>query len=216
MEDVKGKILNSACTLFAKNGCKRITMDEVANSIRISKRTLYEHYANKEELIMACINYWQQNIEKEAKMIEAMTDFPIWRMMFMGKLFRTYSHQNQLFFSDLEKYYPDIYKNHLAYPLNLRTKHIEKCLSMAQQQGYFREGVNLEVAAILMANCTYHVLNSTVIPTPMRNVIIGEFMVNYMRGMLTPQATVDFDKNQKEMLAKLGDLQFESLRLENL
>lgn len=213
MEDVKEKIIASARVLFAQNGCKRITMDEVSNSLRMSKRTLYEQFANKEELIKACIDDWNRRLEKEALRIEGITDSPVWRMLFMGKLFQRYGMINQLFLADMEKYYPELYNTKLCVPLNLRTEHLRRQLQNASEQGFFREGIDLGIASMLMTNCTYHVLNSKAIPIEERTPIIREFMVNYMRGMLTLKAAEEYDNNKERMLKMLEETSFESLRL---
>ena len=48
---LKGKILETAMVMFAKNGIKAVRMDDIASSLNISKRTLYEIFENKEVLL---------------------------------------------------------------------------------------------------------------------------------------------------------------------
>ena len=45
------KILQGAYDLFYRHGVKRITMDDIASHLGISKRTIYEHYDNKDDLV---------------------------------------------------------------------------------------------------------------------------------------------------------------------
>lgn len=49
---LKTKILDTAMMLFKKNGIKAVKMDDIANNLSISKRTLYEIYDNKEDLLL--------------------------------------------------------------------------------------------------------------------------------------------------------------------
>ena len=49
---LKTKILDTAMMLFKKNGIKAVKMDDIANYLSISKRTLYEIYDNKEDLLL--------------------------------------------------------------------------------------------------------------------------------------------------------------------
>ena len=53
--ETRDRIVESAIELFNRNGCKGVTMDDIAGSIHISKRTLYEVFANKNELVLACL-----------------------------------------------------------------------------------------------------------------------------------------------------------------
>ena len=50
-EALKDKILTTAMTAFARNGIRAVKMDDIANALSISKRTLYEVYRNKEDLL---------------------------------------------------------------------------------------------------------------------------------------------------------------------
>ena len=50
-QELKGKILVTAMSLFKREGIKRVKMDDIAQALSISKRTLYETYENKEQLL---------------------------------------------------------------------------------------------------------------------------------------------------------------------
>lgn len=53
----KNKIMDAACTLYKqKSSCKNVTMDEIAAYCGISKRTLYECFSNKEQLVFERMN----------------------------------------------------------------------------------------------------------------------------------------------------------------
>lgn len=54
-EKLKFKILRSAMPMFKQKGIKAVRMDDIASHLSISKRTLYEIYANKEILLLECI-----------------------------------------------------------------------------------------------------------------------------------------------------------------
>jgi len=53
MEDNKNYILDVAKQRFDKFGFKKTTVDEISKDARISKRTLYEHFKNKEDLFVS-------------------------------------------------------------------------------------------------------------------------------------------------------------------
>lgn len=47
-KEVKAKILQLATTMFIQHGIRKVKMDDIATHLKISKRTLYEIYQNKE------------------------------------------------------------------------------------------------------------------------------------------------------------------------
>ena len=53
--DTRTKIIGKAAALFVESGIKGITMDELAEHLGMSKRTIYEHFADKKELVKECV-----------------------------------------------------------------------------------------------------------------------------------------------------------------
>ena len=55
MAITKDDIVAKASEKFVREGCRRVTMDDISKELRISKRTLYETFANKEVLLEAVL-----------------------------------------------------------------------------------------------------------------------------------------------------------------
>ena len=53
--ELRNRILKAAMTEFLHKGVKSVKMDDIANTLAISKRTLYEIYSNKEELLLEAV-----------------------------------------------------------------------------------------------------------------------------------------------------------------
>lgn len=51
---MKDKIIDTACDLFLNLGFKSVTMDDLAEQMGISKKTIYTHFDNKTELVEQC------------------------------------------------------------------------------------------------------------------------------------------------------------------
>ena len=49
------RIIETSAELFSMKGCKSITMDDISAANGISKRTLYELFADKSALLEACL-----------------------------------------------------------------------------------------------------------------------------------------------------------------
>lgn len=65
----KGQILLTAFDLFSQYGIKKVSMDDIARSLRISKRTLYEYFTDKETLLVQGI--WHNS----NRLVEMLEDF---------------------------------------------------------------------------------------------------------------------------------------------
>ena len=51
-QDIKDKILKGSEELFMKYGVRSISMDDVARHLSISKKTIYHHFVDKDEIVM--------------------------------------------------------------------------------------------------------------------------------------------------------------------
>ena len=61
---LKGRILEAAMKAFAERGVKAVRMDDISQSLSISKRTLYEIYSDKEELLYQGVMLFDQKQKK--------------------------------------------------------------------------------------------------------------------------------------------------------
>ena len=112
----KHKILSRCERLFMRYGIKSVTMDDVSRELGISKKTLYQFFENKDDLInqitvhhFACQNKAVEEILSEAKTaIDEMIGIANW-MNAMSK------NMNPSLMFDLRKYHPEswnVFKNH--------------------------------------------------------------------------------------------------------
>ena len=65
----RDEILFNVCRLFHKYGIKSVTMDDIANNIGISKKTLYTYFKDKSDLVKKSIDFIKKqsphNVEKD-------------------------------------------------------------------------------------------------------------------------------------------------------
>jgi len=147
--DLCDKILNCAMKEFAIHGIVAVRMDDVAAKLSISKRTLYETFSNKEELLMAGIlrhehrmlKYMQVVTEQGENVMEIVMKFYHYKV-------EEFRHTNPKFYEDIDKY-PRV-KQYLS---NKGDKHREKSLEFFNKgvkQGLFRKDVNYRIVNIML------------------------------------------------------------------
>ena len=139
-EDIVKRALND----FMQYGFKTFTMDDLANKMEMSKKTLYEHFPSKQDLVDACLDYALEMsctnvttfIEGEGSVIENVyrnqkkvqevfninSDRPIW---------------------ELQKYYPKTYERMESEFAKTDALFIDKLLEKGWQEGLFRKDINV-------------------------------------------------------------------------
>ena len=98
-----------AATMFTKYGIRNVTMENIASELMISKKTLYEHFKNKEDLIIQIIETKLETEQEICKTIINNSDNIIDAIFEMEKRRRNEIKKiNPMFFEDLKKLYSNM------------------------------------------------------------------------------------------------------------
>ena len=146
METNKENIIQTASRLFHKSGVRNVTIDEVCSELRISKKTLYLHFKNKEELIAAVIeDVKKQNFDKFERNL--VNKNAIDSLIFIVKEIKKHAdcESHQLWF-DIQKYYPKVFDKHEKEHMETIRLGFTKNLVQGIAEGYYRADLDIEMA----------------------------------------------------------------------
>lgn len=137
-------ILKKASELFIKYGFKNVTMDEIANDLGISKKTIYVYYENKSYLVEAVVRYLFNEIVIIIDEIKSLNLNPI------EESYKTYNSVSQLLKDEkisieyqLKKYFPEVYEriNDVKYEILQNT--ITNNLNRGINEGVYRPTIEV-------------------------------------------------------------------------
>ena len=200
---LKDKILDSAIALFHERGVKAVKMDDIANCLSISKRTLYEIYDNKEDLLFECVKTSFEHSEKELHDSVENAD------NVMDILLRIYRLKMNL----LRKTHPSFYCELEKYPKILEYFEKQDGKRRAQQmdfikrgirEGYFRNDVNYDLILDLFdVSNRYIISNYNSLNYSMEQLSYNLVFV-FLRGFCTLRGVEILDKFLDEEIYKPG------------
>lgn len=200
---LKDKILDSAIALFHERGVKAVKMDDIANCLSISKRTLYEIYDNKEDLLFECVKTSFEHSEKELHESVENAD------NVMDILLRIYRLKMNL----LRKTHPSFYCELEKYPKILEYFEKQDGKRRAQQmdfikrgirEGYFRNDVNYDLILDLFdVSNRYIISNYNSLNYSMEQLSYNLVFV-FLRGFCTLRGVEILDKVLDEDIYKPG------------
>ena len=182
------KILETSADLFLNYGFKSITMDDIANKIGISKKTIYQHYNNKHELIEAATLHLFGQISNGINLICNLHNNPIEEIYQIKNFVITHlkgeksSPQYQL-----QKYYPKIYKNLKSKQFDLMQGCVIENLKLGIQQGYYRSDIDVQFISRLYFSNMVALKDHDLYPVElfaMQN-IMNQFLEYHLRGICT-------------------------------
>jgi AcrR family transcriptional regulator len=146
--DAKEYILKGADELFCQYGFKSVTMDDIARQLAVSKKTIYQLFKDKNELINTLIqeriisqNFQMNKFQRESD--NAVQE----NYLSMQDLDFLLSTMNPMLFFDLQKYYPEAWKNFAAFKEKMVLQKVKENLDRGLREGYYRSDLNLEIIA---------------------------------------------------------------------
>ena len=181
--------------MFMAQGIKSVTMDKIAASLSVSKRTIYEHFADKEALVAECLSCFKSDMDEKRSELKNPTANTFSYLLEMFKYSVSVLRKvNVNFFTDSEAMFPDIIKN---VKLNKKAQidHFKNLIIDAQRDGHIIKSFSPDVLAELY----YEMLGSMRTPdsydyvrTPSSEIL--RILCNvYFRGVATEKGLALID-----------------------
>lgn len=182
--ELRERIIQTAVQSFCTHGIKSITMDDIAASLGISKRTLYEVFADKESLLEECILKGQQDGDEFVRGVLATSS------NVLEVLLRCYQRSIEKFHTTNKKFFEDIKKYPKAYELmksdrNRSSEDIVRFFKEGVTQGIFREDVNFAIVHLLVRDQLDLLMNSDICNEYSFIDVYESIMFTFLRGVST-------------------------------
>lgn len=193
--DTRSKIIGKAAALFVESGIKGITMDELAEHLGMSKRTIYEHFADKKELVKECVIFIDNKKDELAKdavkhsknVIETLLTLHLNNLKMMGSVNRKFADDIKKFYPELHNYFQEKRESSVYSTINFLQKGVE--------EGVVRDDQNVEIYANLLHEEMYLLFDN-------RSIHLSEFSVKevysvmflcFLRGIATSKGLAVID-----------------------
>ena len=185
--DLREKILKTSMDLMMRIGPQSVTMDMVARDCGISKRTLYETFPNKHNLISDVIKYNQQQSNAKFTEIFEQASNSFEALMGVYTLAREFIRKTSpVFIADIKRLYPEVFEQYKAQEID-HILSLAKIIKRAKDEGLALPGIKCKIAAFIFTNNMKSIHNMQDFPFPeytAAEVFDGAFL-NFMRGIAT-------------------------------
>lgn len=180
------RIIDGAAGLFRKYGIKSVTMDSIAGHLGISKRTIYENFSDKDELLKGVLKSMTEKQKDLLKKILDQSGNPIEAIFRLLEVNRDhFQSMSPVFQEDMKKFYLNIknnedceipdYKNH------------KEIIEKGIMDGYFRQDVDSDLANRCLFYLGASIMDDELYPFDLfsRNEVIRNTFINYLKGIST-------------------------------
>ncbi len=150
MADKKQDIIEKVKLLYHEFGIRSVTMDDVVREIGISKKTLYQHFSDKSELVGAVMDdlFEQRKIEMEHALAKKQNAIEKMLTNYSLQLRMIKEHKPTLIY-DLKKYYPETYQKVTIRKRKFIYDSVLQNLRRGKTEGLYRAEINEEIIARL-------------------------------------------------------------------
>lgn len=148
----KERYLLKVYELFRKKGLN-LTMDEIASSLKITKKTLYNNFNSKEELMRTVMQHVIDDVEFKINLSISQGDNAIEALYYSSEMMnKTLETIGPLLLSDSSLYLPDLKVLDHTNRLSFYSRIIMENLERGEHEGLYREGLNKELITLFFTS----------------------------------------------------------------
>lgn len=185
---MKERILAEAERLFWKYGVRSVTMEDIARQLGISKKTIYQHFPDKEQILYQVIQDKTGRDQTEMACMVIETSNPIEEILSVLNLMRKNADQvSPNLLIDIKRYYPQAFLLFRQYKEEHIMRSILGNIQKGISQGLYRDDINPVILARLRVEQIELAFDDNLFPADQYSMhdIQAELMHHFVRGMLT-------------------------------
>ena len=144
------KLLKEIGEMFMTYGVRSISMDDISRHMGISKKTLYQHFKDKNELVEKVTEHVIEERQTEYEEVTKEASNAIEELFLMSKCLRSHlANLNPSLIFDLKKFHMKAWNLFLDYEHITVYESMKDNLKRGKEEGFFRVGININVLAKL-------------------------------------------------------------------
>ena len=151
MDDIEthDKILEGCETLFMKYGIRSVTMEDIARHLAVSKKTLYQHFADKDDLVYKMSEMYLMRSFRQYQEIEKVSKNSIEELSKISVCMkRDLENLNPSMLFDLQKYHSKAWSLYNEHKIKIISHSVVRNIRQGIDDGYYRSDINPEIMAI--------------------------------------------------------------------
>lgn len=148
--DIKEKISRGAEELFLRYGIRSMTMDEIARHLGISKKTIYQYFSDKDEIVLSVTQRHLETNQRQFNQIAEESTNSVEELVKLSFCLKeNLKGMNPSVMFDLQKYHQKAWFAWMDYKRKVIKESVMRNIRKGIEDGYFRPDINPEILAVL-------------------------------------------------------------------
>lgn len=187
---MKEAIEEKATVLFFQRGFKNVTMDDLAMSMGISKKTLYSHFENKLDLVQRCAQRIFDQACLEIENVKQHAEHPIQELYSVKSLVLKYfANETNSPIYQLQKYYPEVYNYIKNQEYDRMGGLVKNSLKEGMASNLFRDNIDVDFVSRLYLIGIGGLRDIDFFPPSKYQIkqVIENYLEYHLRAIVTPK-----------------------------
>ena len=187
---MKRDIIVSASSLFLQYGYKAVTMDDIAEHMHISKKTIYVYFSDKTSLVRSAVFHVFEEVKNKIITVQSSFENPIIALYEIKKIaVEVLGKKDKSPQYQLQKYYPSIYIEIRKKELSALGETFKMNLKKGMESGLFRTSIDTEFITRIYFNGFRGLRDIELFPPQDTDIdsVIGKYIDYHLRAIVTPK-----------------------------
>jgi AcrR family transcriptional regulator len=201
---MENRILLKARELVVRNGARYVTMDVLANELGISKKTIYQFFADKDALISSVIDFELEEQSLRCKRSQELAENAVHEMFMLLEDIQTiFRNMNPLTLTELAKYHIQAFMKIKHHKDVFMHGVIISNLKRGMEQGVYRNDIDPEILAAYRLETGFIAFNPEVFPLNKHDIgkVNVQIMEHFIYGVMSPKGLELMMKYKEEKIA---------------
>ena len=188
--ETKDRILVKSHEQFNRFGIRSVSMDDIAAALGMSKKTLYQHFADKEELVSACFLQVMEHNRHQCLIDQKRAENPIHEIFLAFDMTQEmFANMNPIVIYEMEKYHPVAFKNFHEFKYGFLYKVIVDNLQRGIKEELYRADIDVDVIARYRIESVMLPFNAVAFPNNRTQLVHIEQQIfeHFIYGLATPK-----------------------------
>lgn len=200
-KDIKDKILTGARDLFMKYGIRSVSMDDIARQLAVSKKTIYQYFADKDDIVTQVAKMHLEDDRCEFSKVVADAKNALDELVRMSlHLRRRMQDLNPALLFDLQKFHSKAWSEWNEYRRSFVHTQIVRNLKQGMEEGLFRSDLNPDILATMRIEMVQLGFNTDVFNTQQYKLyeVHMQLFDHFIYGLLTEKGRKLFEKYKQQ------------------
>ena len=204
-KQLKEELLENISELFLKYGLRSTSMEDICTHLKISKKTLYQLFANKDDVVEQVMIYRRNNHQTQQQLKKLRQLDSIQMMLSIrDHIIESFNSRLPANLFDLKKYHPEVYKKADIIDQETIQGLFNEIIEKGIKEGHFRTDINQEVQVYLFVKQMLILSEPELISEIKYPIatIISTIVENTLRSFVTPQGEKILEESIKKNYIK--------------